>query len=458
MKISIIEKLKTIILFILVTSSILLTYRLWFKSHNLFDILGIFQSREIVNENAIDYIYSPTKILFNFGQEAHDIILSTDSEYKPLQKEGGQLLKSILESQDVEVLEVSRWNELLSSKSFLFGYETKLSGALLAKSYKIEKFQTKFSNIGEFIIVIDNAVSDNIKCYLKDDDSKSIYSVKFNYNDTDLKKLILNIEDKYNHNYVTAHEMKYNFLNDDILLLPVDAVIFGQKAKLYNEFDMQSENAIKDIAHNFFEKYHIVKNIEYMNETKTKVIKKEFIDRSNILRLYDNGKIEYTTTALSDTNESIDVDKALETAVRFVQNNLGFPNNSYISEIRKISDSHYAFSFDYLINGLKLKMSGENIPGHAIEVEVKGKMVSSYIRLVKDYKIEREQELEVGNIKAIDRAIERYRKSPNNNRNQKVNQVEMVYVNSDYANESYPYWFIQIEDTNYYINSINEEF
>lgn len=461
MKASLYEKIKTIILLLLVISSVLLTYRLWFRDHNLFDIVSVFfQDRNTLNgHNGLEYVYLPPRVLVNLGENSHVIIRPVHEEYIPLQNEGVKIIRQILSAQKYEVLDMSEWIKALSIKSVLFEYETDLDTSILKNLLNTsnQNIESGISHIRNVIVVQNSTVSDNISCYIKDEKNNKVYYVKFNYDDFELNKLLNQVESKDFNNYVTGFELKHKLLKDDVLLLPTDAILSGKQVKLSNEVNVDSSIEVKRLAQYFFDKLNYVKNIEYKGPIKTNAIQKEFVDRNNILRIYVNGQVEYSSAEIPNDKIQTNQVEALRRAVSFTDNHLGFPKNSYISEITLVGDSHYIFKFDYSINGLAVRLTGEDIPKHAIEVEVKGNVITSYKRFVKTFNIGKEKELDIINLKAIDEAITKYRQETGKKDIGKaVNSSRLVYVDDGLSKEIYPSWCIVIDDKQFLINSVNE--
>lgn len=456
-----VERIKTIILTLLIISSVLLTYRLWFNSHNLFSILEVFQSnkRTFKSQNGLEYVYSPSKIWVNLGESSHIVIKPTYQEYIPFQKEGVKLIKQSLMTQKFDVIEPSQWNTLLSSRSMLFGFETPINAKLLAKMFnQSNSYSGNEISIKDIIFIQDKTVSDNIKAYIKDEATGNIYATKFKYDDTGIDTLTTQIESKELETYVTGYELKHNLIKDDVLILPTNMTQMGKQIKLTNEVDINSTNQIKDFVQNFFENSNIVKNVEYKDDSKTRIIQKEFIDRKRILKLYENGSIDYTSAEMPTEGIQTDEFSALKRAVDFIDSNLSFPKDSYLSNIKVVSQSDYIFCFDYKIEGLKVQLSGANMPEHAIEIEVNKDVITSYKRCVKMSDTEKEKELDVINLKAIDQAILHYREQTGKKDIEKsIESIELIYTDNGNNGLFYPQWFIKIADKTFLIDSINKE-
>jgi hypothetical protein len=264
------------------------------------------------------------------------------------------------------------------------------------------------------------------------------------------------IEEQSLTNYLTGYELKHKLLKDEVLI--ADDELKGKQIKVEKEVDLNSTNQVRNLAQRFFEKFNVVKNIEYKSEDKTRIIQKEFIDRKRILRIFENGKIEYTSAEIPSDNSQVDKYTALKTAIEFIQKTSSLPKNSYVSEIKELGNSDYIICFDYTIEGLKVKISGQELPEHAIEIEVKGNIISSYKRLVKNVDVSKDKEINVQNLKAIDEAVKEYRqKTGIKDINKAVKEVSLVYADDGVKSGAYPNWYIQIDNQSFLINSVAEE-
>lgn len=458
------ETIKTITIILLVLSSMFLTYRLWFKDHNLFDIFETFQSgkKSSKSQNGMEYVYSPSKILLNLGENSHLLVRTTFEEYTPLQKEGIKIIKEAITSQKFEAINTVEWEDAMSSRSILIGYGTQMPSELFVKMFNISNSYIlgNIQSICDLLIVQDSTVSDNIKVYIKDTEKGIIHATKFKYDDTTLSTLVSQIESKDLGNYVTGADIKTpnNFIKDDVLLLPTDAVVSAKQIKLSNEFNLTSSNDIKEIVSYFFDNSNIVRNVEYRDDAKSKIIQKEFVDRKRILKLYESGQIEYASAEIQDEKTEYDIYSSLKRAVDFIDSNFSFPKDSYLSGIKKIAPSNYVFYFDYIIEGLNVEQNVSNNLQHAIEIEVKGDIISNYARRVRSYTIGKDKELDVLNLKAIDNAIIQDRQLSGNKENERwINESSLVYVDDGALKEISPYWCIRINDRRYLINAISKE-
>lgn len=457
MKTSVVEKIKNIILIVLILSSTILTYRLWFNDHNLFSILGVFSHSKVTHQNGLELVYLPPRILVNLGESSHVVIRANYPEYSHLQKEGVKIIKSILQNQKYEVVDGAAWNGLLSSKSILFGYNVQLNTNLMQKLFNTNNsFLNNIETLKDILVVQDSSVSDNLKCYVRDEKQNKIYKFQFNYNDTNLSNLITQIENKNLDNYVTGYEVKNKLLKDDVLFLLSDSILPEKLINLSNEVNIDSNSDVHNFAERFFDKFNVVKSVEYKDNTKTKTVQKEFIDRKRILKIYENGLVEYMSAEVPDDKTQVDLYTALKRALEFAGRSSDFPQNLYISEIKEPSSSDYIFDFDYSIDGFEVKINGPDLPKHAIEIEVKGNVVSSYKRYVKTFTVGKQVNLNVTNLEAMNQAIKLYMDKTGQNAEKSVNDIELVYIDNGTLRETNPYWYIEVGNESFLINAVNK--
>lgn len=103
-----------------------------------------------------------------------------------------------------------------------------------------------------------------------------------------------------------------------------------------------------------------------------------FTDGQRGLRLYPSGEIEFTWPQGEETQASLDRQKALEEAGKFVSQHGGFPVESRVKSVREAGEGYHV-EIDYFVDGYPVLRRG----GSAIQLDVDRSGVKRYFRGVR---------------------------------------------------------------------------
>ncbi|HEY4544348.1 MAG TPA: hypothetical protein VIG40_06855, partial [Tissierellaceae bacterium] len=255
------EKIKSIILFLLVGLSISMTSRLWLQSADRV-IEAISKNDQNKMENTKHYplvdMISPNKYLLNFGLKNHTMLYD-DSKHK-MWKNGSEPLKSLFSRKDVYLKEISHeeYLEYLQDKSLVYNFSEKINSYILAKALDVEKPN---------VIVDTMPKIDKIYVYLGQGDpffvlSEGDVNLKVeldNINTKDLIAEIDRIEEKGNYPYY--YSMRETLDMDNDIFIPLEVNYSLPEVFVENKVKMLTEQQRNDLAQRFLNK-----NIDYIKE------------------------------------------------------------------------------------------------------------------------------------------------------------------------------------------------
>lgn len=373
---NIIEKIKDIVLVVLVFTTILLLYFLWGN-----ESLETFMFNDEEKENAvgIESVLLPDQIVFGLGTEDYTVALQNkDFVWNDL------ILKTFVNfSKDANILaeEISeiQYKEVMSYPSVIakFKYDIPFSG--FCETYDIKKPQS-YDSIGS-LSEIGFSEGSPESAFIYDRNRDKYYRLVGN---ADLK-MFSRIEEKLSDVEFTTYYTLKTFLGEESrneTLIPVE--LPGAISPISYEIDREEQGTpvISRLAETFFgENFDFVRKIEESNGTT--IFMYGYGQKVLIINPND-GSLEYKQDVNLDSTESVTMTEALETALNFIGCHSGFrtldgqETNLYLENVSYIGDkrSGYRFEFSIYADGNKIFYQ-EN---KAVIVEVMNGQVGYYRR------------------------------------------------------------------------------
>ena len=191
-----IERLKSILLIILVVSSIILTANKWFNEELWPEGYSFFSdvkkrlagnsSQERFNPN--EEILRPAKIIFN-NLSSHSLYTKSSENYDEISKEITSLLSVSLKSEKIIEVENEEWDNLLKLKSCYFSYPV-IYDASYFSSQLSNTYDGKVKYFKEFIVTEDSRIPTISHLYLKDSVSGAVERITADYESKIIKSFI----------------------------------------------------------------------------------------------------------------------------------------------------------------------------------------------------------------------------------------------------------------------------
>ncbi|MBB6214528.1 regulatory protein YycH of two-component signal transduction system YycFG [Anaerosolibacter carboniphilus] len=478
------ESFKTILLAVLVVLSIALTQQLWITMPTASGIPSskektLQADRNKLNEvNSISDVINPQSFVISFGGKDHTVLFS-DSH--GIWKEVLPILRGYFEDGiTVEDITPARWEEISDIRAIKmeFGYSMPIGILSSIVGGKGPGIQGKIIALDSILI----PVSEDGVIYISDKFNGRFFRLLGKINKDKVAFLIDQIGSQYNYDYYSSIRQVYAI--DNNVLVPLDLSRELLKIKVENEINVEGlkqastyASTLKQIdifASAFFgENFDFVKKIIqtdgsviYMYGYGQKVLKVSASGAMEYVEGLDNNK----ATASTDITESI------KTAVQFVISREITPGQDiYLRDIRPIGGNEgdkrkgYQLLFANRINGLPVYVK-ENPSQASIEVQVFGKQVTSYKKLLLREKIDvsfippqRPEPLAIYEVIDINAEIMKRDLGLTGDEDKvfndimtKLASVQLCYYgdNASDKGELIPVWKIQIEDGTYFFDAM----
>lgn len=377
------EKLKTLILSILVVMSILLTQQLWFPSPTKIlksEARGGKLHNLTVAENRKDII-SPSSIIVSFGagdrRKNHYTVLSSSLDF--VWDQSKNILKDYFLG-DPEITPVTYEKYVQSNilKSIELEFSDNIPTILVSSIF--DSLENKvIRNIKEIKKILIPAFNRGVIYIVENNDS--IYEVRLLEHDEN-SKLVSFIDELETVEYIKYHPILslFNELESNYTPMPITYAVPTTQTFVESEIDIENDSMLIERSKKFFnENFDFVKTIK---ETSGAVVYIYGYGEKRV-RINEKGALEYNGEIgnISSSN----VIESLDAAIDFISKNGGFPEGTYLKEIKSIlkdQNSGYRFSFGYRIGGFPVESNSDKME-NPIEIEVYGNKVKSYRILVR---------------------------------------------------------------------------
>lgn len=377
------EKLKTLILSILVAMSILLTQQLWFPSpFNAFssEARGAKATKLIAIESS-ENIISPSNMIVSFGagdkRKNYYTVLSSNLDL--VWEESKYILKDhFLGEPEISQITLDTYIQSNTLKSVELEFANNTSTMLMSSNFNSleNKIVRNIKGINKILIP---AFNRGVIYIFENEDS--IFELKLpNYEEN--AKLISFIDKLENVEYIKYHPISSLFDEFEGIYtpMPVNYTIDTTQTFVESEIDIENEATLIERSKNFFnENFDFVKTVK---ETSGAVVYIYGYGEKNV-RINNKGALEYNEEIGNISSTSVVA--SLDAAIDFIYQNGGLPEGTYLKDIQDIKNGQnkgYQFSFGYRIGGYPVEFNSNKMK-YPIEIEVYGNKVKSYRTLVR---------------------------------------------------------------------------
>ena len=158
-----------------------------------------------------------------------------------------------------------------------------------------------------------------------------------------------------------------------------------------SEIDIDDTEQIEEIAKNYFEE-----DFDYVRKSVDSTGSVNYIYKNEkVLKINTDGLLEFYDSIESSLERS-DVYESFKIALSFMDDFLGFPENAYLSEVQLFQkDGEYGYSYIFSYNLLNRPIIFSQVRDEkAIQIDVLGSKVVLYKRFIRvvDYSMEAEME------------------------------------------------------------------
>ncbi len=462
------ERIKTCLLVILITSSIIITFKMWFSEklwpdgYNFFSNITKFttsgkSSYYLSKEN----ISNPEKIIVN-SFETRNLYTPTQKEYSYISEPVLSIIKQSISGSEYSEANAQDWNTALTLGSVYISYPVAYDTALLCKIFDIVPKNLKTKSVKEFIIVpsaIQN--NSNVSVYTKDTNSGKVYNSVI----TADSKAVLDIIENYANDSLNMlpYSFELNFDSTDNINVEQKVVIEPTVTLSLDTSKLsiiKSDNYLKDIYYNDNLSSRVLNAFGYnTTNTKSSLVDKNntavYAENFSTLKIYDDGLIEYKALdntkgiPLSTHSASTLYDKFIA-CIEFV-NNLwdatlpGEPLNiNLTSDIVSVNDGNsFKITMDYYVNGKMVVCSDNGY--HGVEIVVENGNIVEYRQYFKKFYQSENHVVCSSSIDAIDALFD-----DETIENGSISQLNIIYNKS--GDFWYPVWAAKLNGNNVIIN------
>ena len=365
------ERVKTLILCILISMSIFFTQRIWFYSparileSSAFNIEK--QGAAIIE--ARDKVVMPQNIVLSFGGvSGNNYFTVMSSEINEAWNKTKVILDSYFkEESNVTPSTYEKYKEVTGLKSVEVIFGRDIPSVLVASLFDSldNKIVGNIKEIKKIVIPANNRGSIFIQ------GKEGFFEVKLeNYENRDLIDYI----DQFRQNQVIKYYPLFDHVGNSVIM-PLNYDVYVPKIFSESALDVNREEEILEITKTFFnENFNFVKTIK---ETSGAVQFMYGYGEKGV-RINNRGRLEYNEEIGSAS--STEVLSAFDTGLKFILNNGKLPEGAYLNEVKSIENGRnkgYFFGFGYRLEGFSVKNVGMDM-SHPIEIEVYGNKVRSY--------------------------------------------------------------------------------
>ncbi len=467
------EKVKSIILVILILTSLVQVGILWvYQSHRFpFSLFSTVFGRNSIDDNtdieqkARKEVLIPYRTIVSDGNNTHWLLKENDEIFHILWDEGLEYVKRALSEGGGQIADLSIWDKLVVSKSFRFEFKEGIKSNLIRWFLNIPLTSSAehSESIRKIMILPDEDINKNNTVYILTNKNLYKYILPFHKDSIsreEYEKIISRLE-------LNRNLIKYNIIKEIDpnrqwpFKIPSDTlcVVTGPKYKDYTSVTYSFGGKVFNIE----EKAEIVLGNEkesydrYIIDIYDTLV---FKNLNNTYRLYSDGMLEYKYTPGAAEQDRGDIGSAFEKAYIFINRIKSYLLDSdatiYLAKVKEDNPNYYEFVFDYMVDGYpvyidyKLKDNNGGNLKNAITIKVDSKRIIECnwflisIDKNKDYK-----EYNVYFQYMLDEIFKKYGKQKFSDF--AIENTMVAYlIDSGFSKKIDPVWIVEKPDDSYY--------
>ncbi|MCX7715284.1 MAG: hypothetical protein N2171_06125 [Clostridia bacterium] len=438
------ERIKSIVLVLLVFSNFALGGRIWINEKLWPDGYNFFANiqnsyivkavSDIFDFNGSAYvskthIIAPDKIIVNTGYQTTRFALNANHEmFKNANDVASEILSDAMSSTSKMISPITeeQWYSVLSGKSmylvYNIEYDTSLFSQFLGiKGAEISSFTDRISDI---VISADNAISPVV--YIRNSKTGSYFKISTSASKNKLESVLDYFQQSFDEENSAVINYSFDLLFDKAF--GNQKVILNSMIPIFNnpqKFEViESANPMLK-ADNTFNSSTIDKllNIFDINPTTMSRYTEAngtivFVENDAILKLSPEGVLEYNSKLTQSGVKLANISSAYNTiclAADFMDEisaAVASNKNLYISSDLTddfIKNETMNICFDYRANGIPVSLNTENL-GHAVNMQIENGYLKNYVQIFRTYSNTGSQAETPLYIEALDKAIQKYSK------------------------------------------------
>lgn len=334
------EKVKTIILLLLVINSLILTTLLiFYKPSNVNVSLSEYLPRLTFGEEKDSQeLIKPEKLVFHYGEDIHRIVYPNQEIYNTIFQE----MEHWSYYDITPVFGKIDWTEIIENNQGLeVIYQSNLPDSLLGHMFNMTSLNGEIDGINR--IWITRNQDDSILAYFISDEKGKIYATQTSISIQKLEKYLASAE-----NEVTYTDYWKYPTNDKLIKSAYYLPNEGLDMFIYEKKDASA--SIEDFIQLLFIDPTVVKKIEM--DDKQNIL---YTDGNRSMTFYPNNEYISYFQPIADNKKELNYEKDLYSAIRYVNQHGGWDGNYYLDKINTFqTGSQTQFRFRLYIDGYPL--------------------------------------------------------------------------------------------------------
>lgn len=368
------EKLKSLLLVFLVTTSVLLTQRVWFTSplQMLSSGASYVYAREERLLMAREQVIRPEKIIVGFGggtDNSHFTLLPPADLDRFWQEMKLILTNHFIGAPAVQAISMEKYETLRNNRNVEMHFAENFPTALL--SVLLDQQENRLASTTNVIKSILVPARDQGSLYLIGDENR-VYEFRLSTQQQVHLVDVARLVDSLPVNSYVKHYPLFSYVGNNTLL---PLTYQHNKPRIFTEsvIDASSNEQMNLWAGRFFnENFAFVKTIQKTDGTRIYM----YGYGEQEVRINNRGHLEYT--AKTGRQSSSNVGRALDNALLFMAEQYGTFDSLVLREVRLLEENQlrgYQFSFGYHLRGLPVVTAQLR---HPVEIQVFGDQVRSF--------------------------------------------------------------------------------
>lgn len=333
------EKIKSIILLILVLNSLLLSGLLIFYKPNdaIISISEYIPRLKFGQDTNLKEVTKPSQFIVHDRDNGHFVINSDNYGHKMLVAEMEQW--SFYNFSQVN--EKINWTELIENNQGLeIIFSASLPDSLLQPMFKVISSYEQLDSINRIWLYVEQ--DGNVGAYFISDERDQIFKAQTSISSQKLNQYTYITTEQPKFNYYWSYPLDDNKLVDQVYYLPSEGLNIEVQSKVITPV------AIGDFIQLLFIDPSLVKRIEMENENNIL-----FTDGNRSMQYFLDEKYISFFQPVSDNDKEIDLNKDAYATIRYVNQHGGWDGDYLLDEIEQSSGSTF-FRFRKYINGYPL--------------------------------------------------------------------------------------------------------
>lgn len=455
-----IERLKSILLIILVISSIVLTANKWFSKElwpGGYSFVSSFKKHFSLSQDKVAdtfdpnrEVLKPAKIIIN-NLNNHVLLTKSSPQFDGVFTDIKDILSKAFTSKDKTSADMSEWNNNLKSGSLYFGYPVMYDASYFASQLS-KTYTGDIKHFKEFVVANDQVVPSVMYVYIKDAETDAIEKTKINFESETLSTLINRASSETGDINYYSFELNFDSADnngvEEHVVIDHDVLINISEKQAHKISEI---NSFDNIASNSYLYSQVLAQFKYNTSNIRKYVESDdsmvFVENYGTLKLSSNGLLSYESV---DGNKGIDLNTSsakncLNSCITFVNNVSSLIDSGsemyceISSDIHDITGLNFTLTFDYYINDNTIIIPEEKYGvKNAVTVKVSNGRIVSYNQVFVSF-VPSNDTINCGSaIDAIDRLGTADGIYPDT--------ISDIFVAYNYAKEEnawYPMWYIE---------------